>query len=66
MQTWKAELMTSNADISFGGKIDIRHYTSMFFLHNDATYHQTVVDNFKNAFFDQKIKLGQLGLEISY
>lgn len=64
--TWKAELMTSNADISFGGKIDIQHYTSMFFLHNDATYHQTVVDNFKNAFFDQKIKLGQLGLEISY
>lgn len=64
--TWKLELMNTNAYISFGGKIDIQNYTSMFFLHDNETYHQTVVDNFKNAFFDQKIKMDQLGLEMSY
>lgn len=64
--TWKYELKVSKADISFGGKIDIAYFTKMFFIHNDDTYHQTVVDNFKNAFFDQSIMIGQMGITVSY
>ncbi len=64
--SWKLELMHTNVDISFGGKIDIVHYTSMFFLHHDGTYRQTVTDHFKDAFFEQKIAFPLTGLEISY
>ena len=38
----------------------------MFFFHDDVTYHQEVVDNFKHAFFRQNIALGIWGSTISY
>ncbi len=64
--SWKMELFHTNAEISFGGKIDLLSYTSMFFLHNDSSYRQTVTDHFKDAFFDQKIKFALTGMEASY
>ena len=64
--TWNHEISTAGAHVSFGGKIDLFHYTRMFFFHDDVTYHQEVVDNFKHAFFRQNIALGIWGSTISY
>ena len=64
--TWKIELSSSNTNIIFRGLPDIGYYTKMFFLKNDTTYHQTVVENFKSAFFEKRIDIDSLGLELSY
>ncbi len=64
--TWKMELTFSKINISFGGLPDIGHYTKMFFLKNDTTYLQTVVENFKNAFFEKRINIEVLNLGLSY
>lgn len=55
---WKLELYTSGSYISFGGKIDLIHYTSMFLFHNDTTYKQEVVDNFKDALYTYTVTIG--------
>ena len=52
---WKMEVVTSECSVRFNSKIDLLSYTEMFFLHNDGTYRQTVVDRFKEAFFSFRI-----------
>lgn len=52
---WKIEVITSGCYIQFNNRIDLLSYTKMFFLHNDSTYRQTVVDRFKEAFFSFRI-----------
>lgn len=52
---WKIKVVTSGCFIQFNNKIDLLSYTKMFFLHNDSTYRQTVVDRFKEAFFSFRI-----------
>ena len=52
---WKIKVATSGCFIQFNNRIDLLSYTKMFFLHNDSTYRQTVVDRFKEAFFSYRI-----------
>ena len=52
---WKVKVVTSGCYIQFNNRIDLLSYTKMFFLHNDSTYRQTVVDRFKEAFFSFRV-----------
>lgn len=63
---WKMELKTSGASIRFQNKIDLYKYTSMFLFHNDDTYHQKVVDNFKDAFYSYQISLSGTNIVLNF
>ncbi len=64
--TWKMELISSKAKIQFGHLPDIGQYIKMFFLRHDTTYQQTVVENFKSAFFEKRINIAVLDMGLSY
>jgi len=55
---WSFEVSSSGVSKSFGKKIDIGNYIFMFFFRNDPTYHQNVVDSFRDAFFTKTISVG--------
>ena len=63
---WKMEIVTSHAEVMFGGKIDIVEFTRLFFFHKDSSYKKTVAENFKNAFFGNHFSFGDLDISISY
>ncbi|MBO4693737.1 MAG: hypothetical protein J5659_05045 [Clostridia bacterium] len=63
---WKWEIITSKAEVVFGGKIDLVEYTKIFFTRNNDSYKKTVVENFKNAFFENHFSFGDLSISISY
>ncbi len=64
--SWNSEIIRNNVEESFSAPFKISSYFSAFFLHNDTTYWQTVVDNFKNAFFENRFPIGNTELSISY
>ena len=62
---WKTKIRVSGAYVS-GGKTGIISYTKMFFLRNDTTYKQEVVEKFKTTFFENRVTIGDFDLKISY
>lgn len=46
--------------------INIFEYMNMFFLHQDTTYKQTVVENFRTAFYEKTIRIGTTNIQVSY
>ena len=53
--SWNYELHRTHATISFGERIEFSDYTKMFFLNNDNTYRQSVVNMYKEAFFNTSV-----------
>lgn len=63
---WNYVIRVNNAQVSFGNKIDLLHYTRMFFLNDDGTSLQTIVSNFKDAFYTLPFDIGSSSLTIKY
>ncbi len=62
---WKMELNISKVQI-FGGKTELLTYTRMFFLKNDQSYKQEVVEKVKTAYFENRITIGDFDFKTSY
>lgn len=62
---WKVELSATKVSVS-GGKTGLLAYTKMFFLKEDQSYKQNVVEKFKSALFENRITLGDLSFSVSY
>ncbi|WP_251497669.1 hypothetical protein [Otoolea muris] len=63
-QLWNYKLKKDGTGRVFAAKMDLANYTKLFFSGGDNTYRQESVDNFKNAFFENRIPLGNT--ETSY
>lgn len=63
---WSYVVQVNHAEVSFGNRIDLLKYTSMFFLNNDGTTLQTIVSNFKDAFYTLPFPIGSTNIVISY
>lgn len=63
---WNYVIEINRSEISFGNKIDLLSYTRMFVLNDDTTYRQTVVSNFKDAFYTMPFYIGSTNLTIRY
>lgn len=63
---WSYLIHANHVEISFGNKIDLLNYTRMFFLNNDGTSMQTIVSNFKDAFYSLPFPVGSTDIRIKY
>jgi len=63
---WNYVIQANNVKVSFGNKIDLLYYTRMFFLNDDGTTLQTIVSNFKDAFYSLPFSIGSSDITIKY
>lgn len=63
---WNYMIEINKSNISFGNKISLIDYTRMFFLNNDDSYKQTVVDTFKDTFYSMPFYIGSTNITIRY
>ena len=61
---WNFEVKTNGAKRSFSQKIEIFEYLRMYFLQDDKTYRQSVVNAAKDAFFEYTVNFA--GFKVSY
>ncbi len=61
---WNFEVKSTGAKKSFSQAIQIFEYLKMYFLQNDTTYRQSVVDASKAAFFEYTVRFA--GFQVSY
>lgn len=64
--SWICELKASHALIRANSKIDLIAYTKMMLFRKDDTYHQTVADHMRDAFFHKYLTLAGVQIQVSY
>lgn len=63
---WNHVVARIGGSANNSGAINIPEYINMFFLHQDTTYKQTVMENFRTAFYEKMIKIGTTNMQVSY
>ncbi|MBR1876916.1 MAG: hypothetical protein IJ805_07405, partial [Lachnospiraceae bacterium] len=63
---WKLELLSSDAMVSFGGKVDLIRYGKLIITGGGEGFEKISISSFIDAFFEKSLGISALDMQVNY